>query len=691
MAACLLLSPSPSTNQGHQQQSVLLASPRHAAARKQRINHLRHHPCHTRRHTHKHIAAWTRPVLVRAHASPPPAQTVEQQSSSAAQSITERVLKALDARNAKDAAGGAGAAATWEGLLKADAAWHALRNAKVGADAGPPPQFVRQHAGPAPPLPSTSSPTLPPPSTVFDVAVCGGTLGIFLAVALRLRGWQVAVIERGPIKGRDQDWNISRSELVDLVHMGVLTAGEVEECINIEFNPNRVGFKGAKDLWVEDILNIGVSPREVITKARDRFLSLGGCLLEFTGLEGVDVYDDAALLGIKSIKAKDAEPASLRTRLVVDVMGNFSPIVRQARWGTKPDGVCLVAGACARGFDKATNTSSDVIYTATDIVTRGDSPSQYFWEAFPAGSGPRDRTTYLFTYLDAHPSRPSLLTIMEDYWQLMPQYQGLMVDARDDNDGHHGGNNHSPDSSSGSAARAETALEKLEVLRVLFGFFGTYRSSPLRPNFDRVIQAGDASGIQSPLSFGGFGALARHLSRLTNGISDALEANIRAKGDLAAINPYLPNLSIAWFMQRAMSAPVGTKPPPGFINYVLGRNFAAMEKLGDAVLRPFLQDVIQFVPLARAMIALVISSPAMLPQILIHLGPGPLLDWFKHFIMLAVYMALYRTLGRPLRQYAQGQSGRLKFRLLRLVDAWEYGSGSDYTLSSAAQHVHKLQ
>ena len=32
---------------------------------------------------------------------------------------------------------------------------------------------------------------------------------------------------------------------------------------------------------------------------------------------------------------------------------------------------------------------------------------QYFWEAFPSVSGSSDRTTYLFTYLDADPSRCS--------------------------------------------------------------------------------------------------------------------------------------------------------------------------------------------------------------------------------------------------------------------------------------------
>jgi hypothetical protein len=41
--------------------------------------------------------------------------------------------------------------------------------------------------------------------------------------------------------------------------------------------------------------------------------------------------------------------------------------------------------------------------------------------------------------------------------------------------------------------------------------------SPLPAAFDRVLQVGDASGIQSPISFGGFGAIIRHLSRLSNG------------------------------------------------------------------------------------------------------------------------------------------------------------------------------
>ena len=37
------------------------------------------------------------------------------------------------------------------------------------------------------------------------------------------------MVERGVCAGRDQDWNISRKELDEVVEMGVLSAEEAEE------------------------------------------------------------------------------------------------------------------------------------------------------------------------------------------------------------------------------------------------------------------------------------------------------------------------------------------------------------------------------------------------------------------------------------------------------------------------------
>jgi lycopene cyclase CruP len=118
-------------------------------------------------------------------------------------------------------------------------------------------------------------------------------------------------------------------------------------------------------------------------------------------------------------------------RLLIDAMGHFSPIARQARDGQQPDGVCLVVGTCAQGYEH--NDSGDLIVSFTPIRNQ----CQYFWEAFPARDG---RTTYMFTYLDAQPERISLTDFFEDYWRLLPEYQ-------------------------------QVSLEQLQVKRALFGSF----------------------------------------------------------------------------------------------------------------------------------------------------------------------------------------------------------------------------
>jgi choline dehydrogenase-like flavoprotein len=58
------------------------------------------------------------------------------------------------------------------------------------------------------------------PLASYDVVVCGGTLGIFLAAALAREGHRVAVVEAGPLRGRAQEWNISRKELDELKEVG---------------------------------------------------------------------------------------------------------------------------------------------------------------------------------------------------------------------------------------------------------------------------------------------------------------------------------------------------------------------------------------------------------------------------------------------------------------------------------------
>jgi lycopene cyclase CruP len=190
--------------------------------------------------------------------------------------------------------------------------------------------------------------------------------------------------------------------------------------------------------------------------------------------------------------------------------------------------------------------------------------------------------------------------MMEDYWQLMPAYQNV-------------------------------TLEELEVRRVLFGSFPTYKDSPLKTQWSRICQIGDAGGAQSPLSFGGFACLTRHVRRLTSAFNDALEADLLRKNDLRRINSYLPSLSATWMFQKSMSVGIGERVNKNLIVDLLSNNFKSMNKLGDTTLKPFLQDVVQFVPLSKILLGVTFSAPLSIPPLLLHVGPIPLLTWMYHF------------------------------------------------------------
>eukprot|EP00966_Prymnesium_polylepis_P224003 5182218-Prymnesium_polylepis.1 len=63
---------------------------------------------------------------------------------------------------------------------------------------------------------------------------------------------------------------------MELVAAGVLSLEEVDEVIGIEFNPVRCGFPGGEDVWLNDVLNVGVRPERLVALARARFEANGG-------------------------------------------------------------------------------------------------------------------------------------------------------------------------------------------------------------------------------------------------------------------------------------------------------------------------------------------------------------------------------------------------------------------------------
>jgi lycopene cyclase CruP len=463
----------------------------------------------------------------------------------------------------------------------------------------------------------------------YDVVICGGTLGIVIATALALRGWRVAVIERGKLRGRDQEWNISRQELNVLVELNLLSAEELETAIATEYNPARLSFPNTPDIWVKDVLNIGVDPVYLLETLKTRFLAVGGMLLENTAYEQAKIHPNGVTVNTSS--------STLTTRLLLDAMGHFSPIVRQARGGQKPDGVCLVVGTCGTGYPN--NETGDIFASFTPIQNN----CQYFWEAFPARDG---RTTYLFTYIDADPDRFSLEFLFDEYFRLLPDYQQI-------------------------------SLEQLQFKRALFGFFPCYRNSPLKTPWDRILPVGDSSANQSPLSFGGFGSMIRHLNRLTIGIEEALKTDCLSHTALSLLQPYQPSLSVTWLFQRSMSVGMNQTVNPDQINQLLAAVFQEMQQLGEPILKPFLQDVVQFQALAKTLMKTGLSHPGLVFPVVPQVGVGSLFNWTVHYVNLGVY-SLLSPLGTMLEPLVKNLSPIQQYYYHRWLEAWLYGSGYDY-------------
>ncbi len=498
-------------------------------------------------------------------------------------------------------------------------------------------QAMREDTTPIPSAVKESKDTLA--STDWDVVICGGTLGIMIGTALQKRGWRVALIERGILRGREQEWNISRQELSVFLELNLLSEAELKQAIASEYNPGRVSFFQGEDFWIRDVLNMGIDPVFLLDTLKIKFIKSGGKLLENTAFEGAIIHPNGVKLDVnnKNHLTSNPSPLTLTTRLLIDAMGHFSPIVQQARQGQKPEGVCLVVGSCAQGFPK--NETGDLIVSFTPIQNQ----CQYFWEAFPARDG---RTTYLFTYLDAHPQRPSLEFLLDEYFRLLPEYQDIK-------------------------------LSELDFKRVLFGFFPAYKQSPTRMPWNRILPIGDSSGTQSPVSFGGFGSMVRHLIRLTEGIDEALKGDFLSRDAIAQLQPYQPNIAVTWMFQRAMSVGIAQQLNPNQINQLLTGVFQSMAQLGDDVLRPFLQDVVQFSGLSKTLLLTSLTKPGVVIPVIPHVGLTTLLDWMVHYINLSIYSILYK-LGQIFMKPVKILPPIAQYYYHRWLDAWRYGSGGDY-------------
>lgn len=83
-------------------------------------------------------------------------------------------------------------------------------------------------------------------------------------------------------------------------------------------------------------------------QVKEKFLSLGGIILEDAAINSINVYDDMAEVnfvkssssssGGEGEKGGGTATGTLSSRVVIDAIGNGSPIARQIRGPKEPDG-----------------------------------------------------------------------------------------------------------------------------------------------------------------------------------------------------------------------------------------------------------------------------------------------------------------------------------------------------------------
>ena len=161
---------------------------------------------------------------------------------------------------------------------------------------------------------------------------------------------------------------------------------------------------------------------------------------------------------------------------------------------------------------------------------------------------------------------------------------------------------------------------------------------------------------------------------------DAVASEALTRSDLATANCYAPNIAATWMFQKSFVHPVGSDRPASFVNRLMRQNYENMESLGNDVLRPFNQDVVQPRALLQVLALATLKDPLNIPVLLYYIGPQELAEWLGHFAGMLLYDALHNSLGGPVRALADSRPAgdQTAFRLRRLADAWEYGSGMDY-------------
>lgn len=439
----------------------------------------------------------------------------------------------------------------------------------------------------------------------YDLIYIGGALGAIHAAVMARLGYRVLLLERLPFGRMNREWNISRSELQNLIDLGLFTPAEVESFIAKEYRDGYSKFFDAYScvkaavLHTPQVLNVALDAEKLLHLCGQKLEAAGGEIWDETEFVSATVNPQQV-----TVQAEHLPTSTKRIavgRLMVDAMGTASPIARQLNGDRAFDSVCPTVGAVIDGLDPAVwdLEYGDVLNSHGDI-SRG---RQLIWELFPATG--TEVTIYLFHYHQIHPENPgSLLELYEDFFTILPEYR-------------------------------RCDLDKLTWKKPTFGYIPGSFSTGDRDRvvaFDRLIAIGDAASLQSPLVFTGFGSLVRNLSRLTDLLNTALKHDLLDANHLEQIRAYQSNVSVTWLFSKGMMVPTGRCLPPARINAILNTFFGLLAEEPPTVANTFIKDRTDWLMFNQLALKAAWKNPQLLLWILDLIDLGDLGRWLLSYL-----------------------------------------------------------
>jgi lycopene cyclase CruA len=421
-----------------------------------------------------------------------------------------------------------------------------------------------------------------------DVVVAGGGLWLVLAAALARRGLRVAVLDRAPVGRAHREWNVSGKELAPFVASGLFGPGELEPLVVARYDRGVCRWHGGGAYPVRGVLDHAIDGRAFLETVREKARGAGARLLDRHELVGFG----ASAAGVL-VRAREAGGGAveLTARVLVDALGAASPHAR-VDLGCPTVGAVLGGLAEGEAADEVDPSEGDILAT----TEHREGGRQHVWEGVPAGRG--GYTTYLFHYARSGALGPApLLSLFGRFFRLRPRYK------RD--------------------GRGEA-----EVQRLTFGVIpGWSRLGPApAPTSDGVLLVGDAAARHSPLTFCGFGSMARSFLPIAEGLARALDEgdlSARRLGQIAPEPPLLRGVGALALLLAGPRRPVD----PAATNRLLDAAFRALHDRGNAFYASLLRDEMPLRDFVSFLYQTSKHRPEVYRDVGAYLGPGELMRW----------------------------------------------------------------